>query len=93
MLTTTRVVRGQEAVDWGLADALLPSENFQAQVRAWLAPILAQPVHSVRAAKTAVTRGTCLPLADGLALEKSIFNTLVSSEETKALGEKTMETL
>lgn len=93
MLATTRVVRGQEAVDWGLADALLPGENFQAQVRAWLAPILAQPVHAVRAAKAAVTRGACLPLADGLALEKGIFNMLVSSEETKALGKKTVETL
>lgn len=93
MLLTTRVLRGEEALSWGLADALLPAEDFPEQVRAWLAPILEQPVHAVHAAKAVVTRGARLPLEEGLKLEKETFARLVSSEETKALGEKTVETL
>lgn len=93
MLLTTRILRGQEAVDWGLADALLPAEGFLDAVRGWLSPILAQPVHAVRAAKAAVVQGSRLPLAEGLALEKTMFSALVSCEETKALGQKTVETL
>lgn len=93
MLLTTRILRGQEAVDWGLADALLPAEGFMSAVRGWLAPILTQPVHAVRAAKAAVVKGSRLPLAEGLALEKAMFNALVSCEETRALGQKTVETL
>ena len=93
MILTTRILRGQEALDWGLADALLPEEGVREAVYDWLAPILAQPVHAVRAAKEAIVRGSRLPLEDGLALEKASFRQLVSSEATKALGEKTVETL
>lgn len=93
MLLTSRVVRGQEALDWGLADALLPEAQFLEAVRAWLAPILAQPVHAVHAAKAAVIQGSRLPLDEGLALEKALFQKLVSCEATKALGEKTVEIL
>ncbi len=93
MLLSGRVVRGEEALSWGLADALLPEENFREALLDWLAPILAQPVHAARAAKEAVTRGSRLSLEEGLRLEKDLFARLVCCDATKALGEKTVETL
>lgn len=93
MILSARVLRGQEALDWGLADALLPEQDFMDRAEAWLSPILAHPVHAVRAAKAAIVQGTRLPLAEGLRLEKETFARLVCCEETKALGEKTVETL
>lgn len=93
MILTSRVLRGEEAVEWGLADGLLPEENFMGAVEEWLAPILAQPVHAVRAAKAVIVQGAQLPLGEGLQLEKEIFARLVCCEETKKLGEKTVEIL
>lgn len=93
MILSSRVLRGQEALDWGLADALLPEQGFMKHAEAWLAPILAQPVHAVRAAKAAIVQGARLPLEAGLQLEKETFAQMVCCEETKALGEKTVETL
>lgn len=93
MILSTRILRGQDAVDWGLADALLPAENFMNCVTAWLEPILLQPVHAVRAAKAVIIQGSRLPLDEGLQLEKQTFAQLVSCDATKSLGEKTVETL
>lgn len=93
MLVTSEIISGKQAIDWGLADALLPEKDFMDHVHAWIEPILKQPIHSVQAAKRVVMQGNSLPLSDGLALEKSVFQELVSSEETKAMGEKTVETL
>lgn len=93
MILSTRILSGQEAVEWGLADALLPAENFISRVTAWLEPILCQPVHAVRAAKSVIVQGSRLSLDEGLQLEKQAFARLVSCDATKALGEKTVETL
>lgn len=93
MILTTRIMQGSEAVEWGLADALLPEAGFIDSVKQWLSPILSQPVHAVRAAKSVIVQGARLPLDDGLRFEKETFARLVSSDETKALGEKTVETL
>lgn len=93
MILSGRIVRGQKAVDWGLADALLPEVDFQGAVKTWLAPILAQPVHAVHAAKAAIVQGSRLPLDESLRLEKASFSELVCCIETKALGEKTVEIL
>lgn len=93
MLLTSQVIHTEEALRWGLADAVLPELHFMDEVRGWLSPILSQPVHAVHAAKLSVCRGSALPLDEGLALEKSLFSQLVSCNETRDLGEKTVETL
>lgn len=93
MILSAEVVDSHTALQLGLADAVLTASDFLACVQDWLETILNQPVHSVHAAKSTIIKGIRLPLEDGLRLEKEVFSQLVCCDSTKALGEKTAETL
>jgi enoyl-CoA hydratase/carnithine racemase len=73
------------AADLGLVDAVLPDEAFLDHVLAWVAPMAAQPRHSLVAAKRALVDGLDLPLAHGLALEQALFRNILRSPQTRAL--------
>ena len=64
-----RVVRAEEAVRIGLANAMLPDDAFVDRVVEWLEPVARHPRSALVAAKKAVVEGLRMPFADGLRLE------------------------
>lgn len=93
MLLSGRIVKAGDAVAMGLADALLPENDFMLAVDEWLAPIAASPPHALAGAKAALFQGTRMTFDEALTLEATILSDLISCDETKALGEKTIDTL
>ena len=91
MILSCEEVRGEQAFQMGLADVLIPDADFLEGLRSWLEPFLMQPVHSFLGAKDAIVRGMERSLEEGLQLEKTWSEKLISSPETKALGDKSME--
>ena len=79
------VVPAQQALQWGLVEAVLPDEDFPAAVLAWLEPIARQPRHALIAAKRALVDGEQMPIVAGLAYEQRLFRTLLRSDETREL--------
>jgi enoyl-CoA hydratase/carnithine racemase len=82
------IVRAKHAVQIGLVNAVLPDEGFMDAVLRWVAPIAAQPRHSVAAAKRALIDGLALSLDDGLTAEQEIFRTILRSTQTRSLHER-----
>jgi enoyl-CoA hydratase/carnithine racemase len=86
-----RLVLGGERMDAemaaaiGLVDAVFPDADFLQHVLQWVAPIAAQPRHSLVAAKKALVEGSSLPLSEGLELEQGIFREVLRSPATRAL--------
>jgi enoyl-CoA hydratase/carnithine racemase len=75
----------QEALQFGLIDAILPSDAFLPAVLDWAAPLTAQPRHALAAAKQALLLTTRLPLGQGIAAEQEIFRTILASPLTQAM--------
>jgi enoyl-CoA hydratase/carnithine racemase len=81
-------VDAAEACAIGLVDAVLPAPDFRQRLREWVAPMAAQPRHSLAAAKRALLDGLELPLQSGLELEQEIFRTVLRSPQTHRLHER-----
>jgi len=79
MILASKLVRADEALAIGLADAMLPDAGFMSRVHEWLAPVTAQPAHALFAAKRAIIDGLRMPLEQGLANERRLFAETVSS--------------
>ena len=83
MMLTGRTVTAEEALRFGLvnrvvrADELLAQAEGLAQEIAQLAPL------AIRACLEAVTQGTQLPLAEGLALESKLFASLFVTDDVR----------
>ena len=80
-ILTSRVIRADEAYALGLADAVLPDEDFLAHVLEWLQPIAEQPRHALIAAKAAVMQGLELPFQQALDNERRLFHEAVTAKE------------
>lgn len=80
MILASRLVRAEEAVALGLAEAVLPDVGFVQHACDWLAPIATQPPHALFAAKRAIIEGLRMPLEQGLAHEQRLFAEAVSSK-------------
>lgn len=76
MIMTGTPVDATAALELGLIDAILPHEGFEDHVRLWAAPIAARSAPAVFAAKRAIFDGLAMPLGDGLALERVLFDAL-----------------
>jgi enoyl-CoA hydratase len=79
LILTSQVVRAQEAFALGLADAVLPDQDFMSHVLEWLGPLAAQPRHALVAAKAAVMQGLQLPFERALDNEARLFMEAVTS--------------
>ena len=83
IMLTARTVHSEEALKIGLinriapADGLLPEAMRLAHDIASLAPL------AIRACLQAVTKGTELPLHEGLALEAHLFASLFATQDTR----------
>lgn len=85
LLFSGREVRGEEAVALGLADRLVADGDVEAAALAWAAEFAAGPLVAQGLVKRAVDEGLDHRLADGLVLERRLFEEVFSSEDA-AIG-------
>ncbi len=83
MVLTGRRLSAQEALQFGLIARVLPSEGFAEAAVAMAAEIAAKSPIALRIAKEAVNHAFELPLAEGVHLERRLFNMLFATEDQK----------
>jgi enoyl-CoA hydratase len=83
MVLTGRRLSAQEALQFGLIARVLPSEGFTEAAVAMAAEIAAKSPIALRIAKEAVNHAFELPLAEGVHLERRLFNMLFATEDQK----------
>jgi enoyl-CoA hydratase/carnithine racemase len=80
---TGRHVGAEEALEMGLADAVVPDEEVLTTALAMARKFAAGPPLALAAAKRAIDEGLDLPLSEGLALETELFAGLFDTEDQK----------
>ena len=92
MVLTGRQVKADEALAWGLVNAVLPAAELLAGARALLGQILDKAPLAVQYTLEATHRSGDLGLDDGLYLEATLFGMACGTEDmregTKAFLEK-----
>ena len=83
MVLTGRRLSAQEALQYGLVARLLPTEGFTAAAVGVAAEIAAKSPVALRMAKEAVNHAFELPLAEGVHLERRLFNMLFATADQK----------
>ena len=83
LVFTGRHVGAEEALEIGLADAVVPDDEVYATAVAMARKFAAGPPLALAAAKRAIDEGLDLPLAEGLALESELFAGLFDTEDQK----------
>jgi enoyl-CoA hydratase/carnithine racemase len=84
LVFTGRHVGAEEALEIGLADAVVPDEEVYATAVAMAKKFAAGPPLALAAAKRAIDEGLDLPLSQGLTLESQLFADLFDTEDQKA---------
>ena len=92
LLFTGRLLSAQEALDWGLANHVVPADRLMDKALELAGMIAANGPIAVRQAKKSVDRGIELPLAEALDFEIQAYNICVPSadrhEGVNAFNEK-----
>ena len=92
MILMARTLTAEEALRWGLVNAVVPPAELLPTARTWAQELCERGPLAVRAAKEAVVRGLTMPLADGLRLEAFLSGTLRGTEDAvegpRAFAEK-----
>ena len=83
LVFTGRHVGAEEALDIGLADAVVPDDEVYETAMAMARKFAAGPPLAMAAAKRAIDEGLDLPLARGLELESRLFAELFDTEDQK----------
>jgi enoyl-CoA hydratase/carnithine racemase len=83
LVFTGRHVGAEEALEIGLADAVVPDDEVYATALAMAKKFAAGPPLALAAAKRAIDEGLDLPLERGLALESELFAELFDTEDQK----------
>jgi enoyl-CoA hydratase/carnithine racemase len=83
LIFTGRHVAAEEALEIGLADAVVPDAEVYSTALAMAAKFAAGPPLALAAAKRAIDEGLELPLEQGLALESRLFAELFDTEDQK----------
>jgi enoyl-CoA hydratase len=83
MVLTGRRLSAQEALSAGLVARVLPSEGFGEAALAVAAEIAGKSPLALRMAKEAINHAYELPLAEGVHLERRLFNLLFATEDQK----------
>jgi enoyl-CoA hydratase/carnithine racemase len=83
LVFTGRHVGAEEALDIGLADAVVPDDEVYATALAMAKKFAAGPPLALAAAKRAIDEGLDMPLSQGLALESELFAELFDTEDQK----------
>src|SRR4051794_977917 len=83
LIFTGRHVGAEEALEIGLADAVVPDDEVYTTAVAMGRKFAAGPPLALAAAKRAIDEGLDVPLADGLVLESRLFAELFGTEDQK----------
>ena len=83
VIFTGRHVGAEEALEIGLADAVVPDDEVYATAVAMARKFAAGPPIALAAAKQAIDEGLELPIDDGLKLETRLFAELFGTEDQK----------
>jgi enoyl-CoA hydratase/carnithine racemase len=83
LVFTGRHVGAEEALEMGLADAVVPDDEVYATALAMARKFAAGPPLALAAAKRAIDEGLDLELNKGLALESQLFAELFDTEDQK----------
>jgi len=83
LVFTGRHVGAEEALEIGLADAVVPDDEVYSTAVAMARKFAAGPPLALAAAKRAIDEGLDLPLAQGLVLESELFADLFDTEDQK----------
>src|SRR6266540_1563558 len=81
MVFTGDPIDAQAAYRYGLVQRVVPRERLYAEAESLARRVQSHPAHAVRLAKRAVVEGIEMPLAQGLALEARLADTLVAAEQ------------
>ena len=92
LILMARTMTAEEALRWGLVNAVVPPADLLKTTREWADTICERGPLAVRAAKEATLRGLTMPVAEGLRLEAFLSGTLRGTEDAvegpKAFAEK-----
>jgi enoyl-CoA hydratase len=83
MMLTGRTIVAAEALEFGLVNQVVPSTDLLPQAEALANEIAQLAPLAIRACLQAVTRGSQLPLDQGLALETKLFAELFATEDVR----------
>jgi enoyl-CoA hydratase/carnithine racemase len=83
IILTGQPLTAQEALQVGLVNAVVPADNVMAESRRWAATLCQSGPLALRAAKRAMLAASQLPLAEGLAVELRLFNSLAYTEDIR----------
>lgn len=84
LIMTGRAVAPEEALTWGLVDAVVEPEAVHEAAVDLVRPFLTGPAVALAAVKQAVDGGLEVDLPTGLQLERSLFNGLFATEDRLA---------
>ena len=83
LILTGEVFTAEQALDWGLANAIYPIEELLPAALKTATAIATNAPIAVRQAKLAIGRGGDLGLADGLAMEIEAYNRTIPTEDRR----------
>ena len=83
LIFTGRHVGAEEALEIGMADAVVPDDEVYSTAVAMARKFAAGPPLALAAAKKAIDEGLDLPLDEGLTLESRLFAELFGTEDQK----------
>jgi len=83
MILTAEPISAQEAVEIGLVNALFPHDRFLHEAHRLAHRLKAQSPLAIAACLASVTRGTNLPIDEGLAVEAAQFARMVPTKDIR----------
>ena len=83
LILTGQSFSAQQALDWGLANAVYPLEDLLPAAIAAAQSIAANAPVAVRQAKQAIFKGSGMGLADGLAFEIEAYNRTIPTQDRR----------
>ena len=83
LILTGEAFTAEQALDWGLANAIYPIEELLPAALKTATAIATNAPIAVRQAKLAIGRGGGLGLADGLAMEIEAYNRTIPTEDRR----------
>jgi enoyl-CoA hydratase/carnithine racemase len=83
VILSAQPFNAQQALDWGLVNALFPQQNLLEEVLNIAQKIAQNAPIAVRQAKQAIHRGAQMSLSDGLAFEIEAYNRTINTEDRR----------
>jgi enoyl-CoA hydratase len=83
LILTGRMISADEAFKIGLVTRVIPAAALAEEVRSFAQALAARPPIAMRLAMDAVNRGLEMGIADGAALEASLFGLVAATEDMK----------